>query len=252
MYLATKVERWAVREMLDTFQDRDQRWHGSSFPRLHRQVTLGASVEDAKGGDIGKQLLEKVRTDWCNQVQTTRDPVAMLLTAKALGDLYLQAYTYFFILKLTNGSLAGDRRLTIMDHLRLMNGFYNLRRYDSQCGCRCSCGYATRFTRDTTRVQPADETLWSPRAYCNVAEKFDKRSLWEMFEYSPTLRDNLSNRIEVTANATSPVSATDMSGLSKMAQKKMKMKQLQKARAMEIASTTDAGPDTPQIEPTEP
>jgi hypothetical protein len=191
MYLAAKIERWAVQEMLDTFQDHE----GKISPTLLRQVALSANVQNAKGSNIGRQLLHKVCTEWCSQIPKADDLVAMLLVAKELGDTYFQAHVYYALLKHTNAVLAGDQRLTVIDHVRLMNGVYNLRRYDSMCsqGCLYICSHSSRITY---RSQLSGEKGWSPRFLLSPNGKFDGRTLWEMFEYSPTLQKNLSDVFE--------------------------------------------------------
>jgi hypothetical protein len=175
MYLATNVERWAVQEMLDMFKF--YTLGPSEFIRLHRQAELYSAVTNAEGAAIGAQFFQQVRARWCQQVQTTDDPVSRLLVAKELKDNYLQAYSYFHILKLTNKQIGDDRRLTTIDRLRLMNGSHNLRRYDPR----------------KYNYQPSAEGDWSPQVYCSIQDKYDERSLWEMFDYSPMLQVNLSD-----------------------------------------------------------
>ncbi|KAH7101921.1 hypothetical protein BKA62DRAFT_770145 [Auriculariales sp. MPI-PUGE-AT-0066] len=169
-YQATDIARWAIAELLALLPSSNIKEH---------DILTGIHSFSTRALDIEPQLLRKVQEYWCQQVTTSTDPVLWLRAARSAQDQYLQAYAYYYILKLKNLALRSDPRLSTIDKLRLQCGAVNLLRFQGQS---CSCTNVLNNGHTCGRTVDPDE--WTAATSVALKDFYGSWSLWDMFTRS--------------------------------------------------------------------
>ncbi|KAH7101956.1 hypothetical protein BKA62DRAFT_701940, partial [Auriculariales sp. MPI-PUGE-AT-0066] len=187
VYQAMDIAVWAVAQVISLLPSQPI-MDAVSVKRLY-EFALRADGVDA-------QLQVQSRNYWCARVRESQAPVDWLLAAKELNDKYLQAYTYFHILKRTGIEVIGDSRLTVVDRLRLLLGVANLRRFTAVApATSCTCpnpynhsrhGYCSSWNPPQTQhlIVSGDHKGQPIMADAPLQDKYGTLTLWEVFTHS--------------------------------------------------------------------
>ncbi|KAH7101913.1 hypothetical protein BKA62DRAFT_756996 [Auriculariales sp. MPI-PUGE-AT-0066] len=193
-YLCSEISAWAtvqLKELLPSCGLID-------IGTLKRRHAFSSRASDQE-----PTFFDQVQSYWCNTIRSSTDPIHWLVASQDLHDQHLQSFAYLQILKLQHATIQSDKRLSVLDRMRLHTGAFNLIIHDgtgtesNYRHARSSGGVSDPqgilSHRTSFRIEVLSEVYATdPARYsitrtqrANLLARYGVKSLWEIFNRSP-------------------------------------------------------------------